>query len=85
MTGNSLTNVRGGWACELGCETDRVSDQQTSSDTSIFVERLGRVRAVMAERDIDTILLSVGHDLPYLTGYAAMPLERLTMLVVNRD
>jgi len=30
-------------------------------------------------------LLSVGHDLPYLTGYAAMPLERLTMLVVNRD
>ena len=28
------------------------------------------------------LLLSVGHDLPYLTGYQAMPLERLTMLVV---
>jgi len=27
----------------------------------------------------------VGHDLPYLTGYLAMPLERLTMLVVPRD
>jgi Xaa-Pro aminopeptidase len=39
----------------------------------------------MAERDIDTLLLSVGHDLPYLTGYTAMPLERLTMLVVPRD
>ena len=27
------------------------------------------------------LLLSVGADLPYLTGYEAMPLERLTMLV----
>ena len=31
------------------------------------------------------MLLSVGHDLPYLTGYLAMPLERLTMLVLPRD
>jgi len=38
----------------------------------------------MAEQDVDTLLLSVGHDLPYLTGYTAMPLERLTMLVVPR-
>ena len=28
---------------------------------------------------------SVGADLPYLTGYEAMPLERLTMLVLPRD
>ena len=39
----------------------------------------------MSEQDVDTLLLSVGHDLPYLTGYEAMPLERLTMLVVPRD
>ena len=39
----------------------------------------------MAERGIDALLLSVGRDLPYLTGYEAMPLERLTMLVVPRD
>lgn len=39
----------------------------------------------MAQQGIDTLLLSVGHDLPYLTGYEAMPLERLTMLVVPRD
>ena len=32
-----------------------------------------------------SLLLSVGHDLPYLTGYEAMPLERLTMLVVPRE
>src|SRR5687768_2513448 len=39
----------------------------------------------MEELDIDVLLLSVGADLPYLTGYEAMPLERLTMLVVPRD
>jgi Xaa-Pro aminopeptidase len=39
----------------------------------------------MAEQGIDVLLLSVGHDLPYLTGYYAMPLERLTMLVLPRD
>jgi Xaa-Pro aminopeptidase len=39
----------------------------------------------MAAHDIDVLLLSVGADLPYLTGYEAMPLERLTMLVVPRD
>ena len=36
----------------------------------------------MTEQGVDTLMLSVGHDLPYLTGYLAMPLERLTMLVV---
>jgi len=34
---------------------------------------------------VDALLLSVGADLPYLTGYEAMPLERVTMLVVPRD
>jgi Xaa-Pro aminopeptidase len=53
--------------------------------SSIYLERLSRVRAAMAEQGVDTLLLSVGHDLPYLTGYMAMPLERLTMLVVPRD
>jgi Xaa-Pro aminopeptidase len=37
----------------------------------------------MREKGIDVTLLSVGSDLPYLTGYVAMPLERLTMLVVT--
>ena len=39
----------------------------------------------MAAKGIDTLLVSVGSDLPYLAGYEAMPLERLTMLVVPRD
>ncbi len=39
----------------------------------------------MAANGVDALLVSVGSDLPYLTGYEAMPLERLTMLVVPRD
>ena len=34
---------------------------------------------------VDALLLSHGADLPWLTGYRAMPLERLTMLVVPAD
>ena len=39
----------------------------------------------MVSQGVDVLLLSVGADLPYLTGYEAMPLERLTMLVLPRD
>jgi Xaa-Pro aminopeptidase len=41
-----------------------------------------RARALLAARGIDVLLLSVGADLPYFTGYRAMALERLTMLVL---
>jgi Xaa-Pro aminopeptidase len=54
-------------------------------DTSVYLDRLDRVRTAMGEHDVDAVMLSVGHDLPYLTGYTAMPLERLTLLVVPRD
>ena len=39
----------------------------------------------MGEQGTDLMLLSVGADLPYFCGYEAMPLERLTMLVVPCD
>ncbi|NLV54321.1 MAG: aminopeptidase P family protein [Acidimicrobiales bacterium] len=48
-------------------------------------ERFDRVRRAMAADGVDVLLLSVGPDLPWLTGYEAMPLERLTMLVVPCD
>ncbi len=51
----------------------------------MFADRLMRARGLMAERGIDVMLLSCGADLPYFCGYEAMPLERLTMLVVPRD
>ncbi|MFQ5558762.1 MAG: aminopeptidase P family N-terminal domain-containing protein, partial [Acidimicrobiales bacterium] len=50
----------------------------------MFAERLDRARRAMADLGIDALLLSVGADLPYFCGYEAMPLERLTMLVVPR-
>lgn len=37
----------------------------------------------MADQRVDALLLSLGADLPWLTGYEAMPLERLTMLVMR--
>lgn len=54
-------------------------------DSHIFADRVRRARASMEHSDVDVLLVSVGSDLPYLTGYEAMPLERLTMLVVPRD
>jgi Xaa-Pro aminopeptidase len=50
-----------------------------------FPERIARTRESMGEIGVDVLLLSVGADLPYLTGYEAMPLERLTMLVLPRE
>jgi len=47
--------------------------------------RLTRARARMDALGVDALLLSVGPDLPYLTGYEAMPLERLTMFVLRPD
>lgn len=44
--------------------------------------RLQRCRSAMHDAGIDALLLSLGADLPWLTGYEAMPLERLTMLVL---
>src|SRR4051794_672917 len=39
----------------------------------------------MHEVGVDVLLLSLGADLPWLTGYTAMALERLTMLVLPAD
>ena len=51
----------------------------------MFEDRIARARSRMEELGVDVLLLSVGADLPYFTGYTAMPLERLTMLVLPRD
>lgn len=47
--------------------------------------RVAAVREAMAAAGLDALLCSVGADLPWLTGYEAMPLERLTMLVLPVD
>lgn len=48
-----------------------------------YQKRIESARALMNEVGVDLLLLSIGADLPYFTGYEAMPLERLTMLVVG--
>jgi Xaa-Pro aminopeptidase len=46
-------------------------------------ERLPRAMAATAEAGLDALLVSPGPDLRYLTGYDALPLERLTCLVIR--
>jgi Xaa-Pro aminopeptidase len=47
-----------------------------------LADRLARVHEAMGLAGVDALLLSLGADLPWVTGYVAMPLERLTMLVI---
>ncbi|HEX5824049.1 MAG TPA: Xaa-Pro peptidase family protein [Candidatus Limnocylindrales bacterium] len=46
-------------------------------------DRLERAMAATAAHGLDALLVGVGPDLDYLTGYRAMPLERLTMLAIT--
>ncbi len=50
-----------------------------------YAARVARLRAEMGSRGVDAVLLSVGAALPYLLGYTATPMERLTMGVVPRE
>jgi Xaa-Pro aminopeptidase len=45
-------------------------------------ERLAVARREAAAEGLDALLVGVGADLRYLAGYEAMPLERLTLLVL---
>jgi Xaa-Pro aminopeptidase len=47
--------------------------------------RVLRLQELMSEQGMGCALLSVGADLPYFTGYEAIPTERLTMFVVPAD
>lgn len=48
-----------------------------------FARRLADAAGAADVGGLDALLIGVGADLRYLTGYEAMPLERLTMLVVR--
>lgn len=45
--------------------------------------RLERAQTIAAREGIDTLVITPGADLRYLTGYAALPLERLTCLILS--
>ena len=48
-----------------------------------FADRLDRAAKATETAGLEAMLVGVGSDLRYLTGYEAMPLERLTMLVLR--
>lgn len=54
-------------------------------DPEAFIDRMGRVCAALAAQDIGAALITPGPDLAYLTGYEAVPLERLTCLILRPD
>jgi Xaa-Pro aminopeptidase len=51
----------------------------------MYADRMARVRARLQELRVDALLLSIGADLPWLSGYEALETERLTMLVLPRE
>lgn len=52
---------------------------------SDFATRLRATRSAAGDHGIDAILVTPGPDLTYLVGYEAIPLERLTRLVIPVD
>jgi Xaa-Pro aminopeptidase len=50
--------------------------------TADLASRIRRVQAAMAGQGLDGLIVTVGADMRYLSGYDATPLERLTALVV---
>jgi Xaa-Pro aminopeptidase len=48
-------------------------------------ERLSHARKAAADAGLDALLVTPGPDLRWLTGYDALPLERLTCLVLPAD
>lgn len=55
----------------------------TSIPAGRYEGRLARAVEAAGTSGLDGILVGTGPDLRYLTGYAALPLERLTMLVIT--
>jgi Xaa-Pro aminopeptidase len=59
-----------------------MSSTRPSIPATRYRERLAAAQAGAAEAGFGALLIGVGADLRYLTGYPALPLERLTMLVI---
>jgi Xaa-Pro aminopeptidase len=53
-----------------------------TTDVLFSTERLERARAAAAAAGLDALIVTPGADLRYLTGYEALPLERLTCLLL---
>ncbi|WP_031517600.1 M24 family metallopeptidase [Streptomyces sp. NRRL F-5123] len=58
---------------------------EQNADALHPAERLTLARKAAGDAGLDALLVSPGADLRYLTGYQALPLERLTCLVVPAE
>ncbi len=52
---------------------------------ALATARLDQTRAVMAQQDVDAVLVGASTDLRWLVGYNAHAMERLTLLVLPRE
>ena len=53
-----------------------------SIPASRYGERISNAQSLLPQNDASALLIGVGAELQWLTGYAAHALERLTMLVI---
>ncbi len=63
----------------------RVSENTPRAGELFAGDRLARAREATEAAGLDALLVSPGADLRYLTGYQALPLERLTCLVLPAE
>ncbi len=50
-----------------------------------YAARVRRLQKLMGAEGVDAVVLTAGSDMPYFTGYTAMPLERITAFVVAQS
>ena len=88
------TDVAGGNPPEVPAWPGTAAGSVICRGTSIYIvtthelypaDRLEHVREATAAAGLDALLLTPGPDLRYVTGYDALPLERLTCLVVPAE
>ncbi len=60
-------------------------DRPTGIPAARYGSRIGAAREALRDAGDAALLVGVGADLRWLTGYDAMNLERLTMLVIPRE
>ncbi|GIU83785.1 MAG: dipeptidase [Acidimicrobiales bacterium] len=58
---------------------------EAASGSDPFALRLEKLREAMSRAGVDVTVVTAGADLVWLCGYEAMPLERMTALVVPSD
>ncbi len=59
-----------------------VAEPPPAPSAETLAERIAAARRLAEAQGISGLLIGVGADLRYLTGYTALPLERLTLLVL---